>query len=137
MSFFLPVFPSGTADRALSDLNSERTLTGAACLLESTFPKPPFSAFLARETTRQRRWEGREIRGDDFIIIDGNDGNSAGEEVEQPLLPLFLLAAAAVAGAARRTAAQTDIVILSLSLPRILRTEGSRLEEFEARESED
>jgi hypothetical protein len=112
-------------------------LTGAACLLESAFPKPPFSAFLARETTRQRRWEGREIRGDDFIIIDGNDGNSAGEEVEQPLLPLFLLAAAAVAGAARRTAAQTDIVILSLSLPRILRTEGSRLEEFEARENED
>ena len=88
-------------------------MTGAACLLESALPKPPFSDFLARETTRRRRLEGSEVCADgdgDFDVISGDGGD--GEEVEQPLLPLFLLAAAA-AGDAQRRAAQADIVMLA------------------------
>jgi len=86
----------------LSLSQSARTFTGAACLLGSALPKPPLSAFLAREMTRQRRAEGRkEDRDESFIIVDVDDEGDL--EVEQPL-PLFLDAPAAAAGAAQRKA---------------------------------
>ena len=56
------------------------------------------------------RQEGHDAGDGDFDVISGDGGD--GEEVEQPLLPLFLLAAAA-AGDAQRRAAQADIVMLA------------------------